>query len=104
MINTMEDAENYGERKVKIVKQSSLARQILMEGGDSVRIVDIKPDRNDPDKKRSVYAFIDDDDFQEIFARVLEENNRNKETSTRREIEDLKKQIADLKQMLVDKE
>lgn len=64
----------------KVIRRYNIAKQILRKGGDSVRIIDIKKDRNDPDRKSDVYVFRDDDEFQKVFAEVIEENQKARES------------------------
>ena len=79
----------------KVIRKVSLARQILNAGGDKVRVIDLKPDRDN--RERTVVIFRDDPDFQEVFSKVLEDNRRNRENP---ETADLKKQIEEMKKKL----
>ena len=90
-------------KDVKIIRKTQLARQILRKGQDRVRVVDIKPDKTDPDHKRSVLAFENSEDFQRIFAEVLEDNKKSREqhysdenAELRREIEEMKRRFEEL--------
>jgi len=65
-------------------------------------MIDLKPDRDDPDRKRSVYIFEQNDEFEKIFSSIIEENKKNRQSSMQREIEDLKKQIEELQKANID--
>ena len=98
------ETETTQQQPVKLVRKAALARKILQQGGDAVRIVDIKMDNTDPDHKRSIFAFENTDKFQEIFSGVLEENRKEREesqkTESQRQIDELTKQLEDLKKMV----
>ena len=79
------------EVKGKVIRKAALARQILRTGGEAVRIIDLKGDRDN--SQRTVFVFRDDDKFQEVFAQVLEENHKNRRDS---ENENLKRQLEDM--------
>ena len=85
------------EVKGKVIRKSQLAREILAKGKDKVRIIDIKPDKADADRKRSVFVFEDTEDFQKIFSEILDGRKESK-------IDTLEKEIAELKQKLSEKE
>lgn len=70
--------ESENEKDVKLVRKAALARQILKMGGKDVRIVDIKVDNTDKDHKRSIFAFENSPRFQEVFTKVLEDNERSR--------------------------
>lgn len=93
----------------KVIRKASLARQILNAGLDKgVRIIDLKMDKEDPDHKRSVFVFENNDTFQEVFSSVLEENKKNRESrfdsESRKQIDDLNKKIEELTKRLEEKE
>jgi len=71
-------------------------------------MIDLKPDRDDPDHKRSVYIFQQDDDFERIFSELIEENRKNRrtneESAMQQEIEELKRQIEVLQKSASAKE
>ena len=96
--NPYETKETNGV-KGKVIRKAQIARQLLQRGA---RMIDLKPDRDDPDHKRSVYIFEQDDNFERIFSELIEENRRNRqnndESEMKKEIEDLKRQIEVLKQ------
>ena len=68
-------------------------------------MIDLKPDRDDPDHKRSVYIFEQSDEFENIFSSILDENRRNRQTTEesamKKEIEDLKKQLEELQRSTI---
>lgn len=92
--------------KGKVIRKASLARQILAAGGEDVRIIDLKVDRDDPDHKRTVFVFSDNDKFQRVFASVLEENRkaREKDGNAAQQIAELNKKIEELSKKLEEKE
>lgn len=72
------------EQEVKVVRKYDIAKRILgkaKERGLVMQIVDIKPDKTDPDRKRSVFVFLNTPEFQDIFTEVLEENKKRRATS-----------------------
>ena len=87
------------ETKGKVIRKSQIARQLLQRGA---KMIDLKPDRNDPDRKRSVFVFEDDENFQKVFAEILAENKETRERRTINgdkilsELEELKKKFAEL--------
>lgn len=85
------------EVKGKVIRKAQIARQLLHRGA---RMIDLKPDRDDPDHKRSVYIFEQNDDFEKIFSSILDENRKvrqtQEESAMKKEIEDLKKQLEEL--------
>lgn len=89
------------EVKGKIVRKASLARQILRAGGNDVRIIDIKYDRSDQSRQRTVFVFEDTPEFQNVFTKILEEvkqsRNANDASEMKKEIETLRNEIAELK-------
>ena len=62
------------EKTTKIIRNPSAARHLLKSGA---RIVDIKPDREDPTKTKSVFVFLIDDKFNEAIEKIS-----NKEKAT----------------------
>lgn len=101
-LNSKETNDN-GEVKGKVIRKASLTRQILAAGGDKVRIIDVKVDRDDPTRQRTVHIFRDDEDFQEILTKVLDENRKRREEhrsdendALRKEIEEMKRKFAEL--------
>ena len=85
--------------KGKVIRKAQIARQLLHKGA---KMIDLKPDRDDPDRKRSVYIFEQNDDFEKIFESIIEENRKNyksAESSMMQEIEELKKQISELQKV-----
>ena len=93
-INTY--SKSTGENTGKVIRRASIARAILAAGGDKVRIIDVKGDRTDPDHKRSVFIFRDDNDFQEVLGKVLEENKKAREQNYREATEKLQKEYEEL--------
>lgn len=74
--------------KGKVIKKSYIARQLLREGH---RIIDIKADAADPEKKRSVFIFEATPEFQASLDKIMEERKRDREADfeerVRREVE-----------------
>ena len=70
---------------VKIIRKPSIARKILKLGGDSVRIVDIKASKDNPE--RSVFCFKNDEAFQKVFAEVIKSNRAERDAERADEIE-----------------
>lgn len=93
--NSFENKEP--EIKGKVIRKAQIARQLLHKGQE---IIDVKADRSDPDGKRSVFVFKDTDEFQKVFAELIDENKKNREQSEtdnlRKQIEELNKKIAEL--------
>lgn len=99
MIRTLDNAYSNKENNEigKVIRKYSIARRLLDVGGDKVRIIDLKPDRTDPDHKRTVFVFRNDDAFQEVLGKVLEERSHEKgDRELQTEIEVLKKKIDEL--------
>ncbi len=96
---------NAANVKGKVIRKAQIARQLVQRGQ---RIIDIKADRNDPDGKRSVYVFEDNDEFQNVFSSIIEENKRNRENSDiatlKRQAEEMRKQIDALTKNVDEKE
>ena len=97
--NTFEKEHTDVVPKGKVIRKAQIARQLLQHGA---RMIDLKPDRDDPDHKRSVYIFEQNDDFEKIFSAIIDENKKNRQSSMQREIEDLKKQIEELQKANAD--
>jgi len=70
---------------VKIIRKPSIARKILKLGGESVRIVDIKASKDNPE--RSVFCFKNDETFQKVFAEVIKTNRAERDAERDEEIE-----------------
>lgn len=94
------------EPKGKVIRNTMVARQILRKGADSVKVIDIKPDKTDPDRKRTVIVFEDNDTFQDILSSIIEENRKYRENREHRnssslqdELNDLKKKFAEFEKM-----
>lgn len=93
--------------KGKVVRNMTIAKRLLdrisQEPTNEIRVIGIKADRSDPEHKRSVVIFEDNDRFQEVFSEVLEENKRTRESRTdTAEVEDLKNQVEELKKLVAD--
>lgn len=90
------------EVKGKVIRKAQIARQLLHRGA---KMIDLKPDRDDPDRKRSVYIFEQSDEFENIFSSILDENRRNRQTTEenamKKEIEDLRKQLEELQRSTI---
>ena len=101
-ITTKKDVftDNTQENEVrgKVIRKGRLARMILREGGEDVRIIDVKQAKENPE--RSVFVFKNDDKFQRVFERVLDENKKLRSEDNDSKIKDLEQQIADLKKLL----
>lgn len=89
------------EVKGKLVRSAFLTRRILRLGGNDVRIIDVKKDREDKTGLKSVFVFEDTDKFQEVFSKVLADVKHEKESSgtegLMKEIETLRNELAELK-------
>ena len=102
MITTIPRESRKEELKGKVIRKALVARQILQKGGDHVRIIDVKPDKDDPDHKRSVFIFNDDEKFQEVLAAVINDNKKERDNKIRendqlrRDFEELKKRFEEL--------
>ena len=106
-ISTKKNAFNNEEIPAKVIRKMSLARQILNVGGDDVRIIDLKPDKLN--KERTVAVFRNDDKFQEVFSKVLEDNQKKKNaegnsTQYQEQINELSKTVEELTRRLNAKE
>lgn len=62
------------DNKAKIVFEPQTARKLLKEG---CQIIDIKPHKED--KNRTVFVFVNDDNFKKQIAAIIEEK---KQTAT----------------------
>lgn len=99
VIRTLNNTDSKPEMKIKVIRNNRLTRQILNEArerGIKLYIPDVKPDREDPDHKRCVHCFEDNDEFQEVFSAVLEKNRASRKS----EDADLRKQIADMQKKI----
>lgn len=100
---TQEKQDINDEAQGKVIRNCSIAREIIKAARDenvTLNILDLKPDRNDPDRKRTVIVFENNDTFQKYFTKVLEENRNHKSRKDNAEIDDLKKQIEELKKLV----
>ncbi len=61
--------------KTSILVFTSQAARILLK--DGYRIIDIKPDKLDPDGKRTIYVFKNDKGLKEKLQTILQENRLN---------------------------
>jgi len=70
-------AENKSENKKNsiVIFTPQKARKLLRKG---FTIVDIKPDKNDPDKKKSLFVFRNDEGIYEALSEILDELDENK--------------------------
>lgn len=94
-LNNTEAKTKEPEIKGKVIRNSSVARQILHVGGKDVWLFDIKPDREDP-KNKTVFVFRNDDKFQEVLSSVI----KKKEKESSETEEDLLRQIAAMRQQI----
>ena len=63
----------------KVIRKARIARQLLQKGGESVRIIDVKPARENSDK--TVFVFKNDEAFQKVLEEVLKENKESREST-----------------------
>lgn len=78
--------ENEEEVKGKVIQKGWLAALILKQGGEDVRIIDLKPDRDD--HTRTVFVFRDDDKFQKVLTDVLNADKKRRfEEAVNKEVE-----------------
>lgn len=84
------------EPKAKVIRRAAIARELLHR---NCKLIDLKPDKTDPDGKRSVFIFEDNDYFQEVFQKVLDENKKTRDNA---ENEKLRKQLDELQQKFDD--
>lgn len=101
-ITTRNEKEAFGnsmsnEPEGKVIRNQVLAKRILEVGGKDVWMFAIKKNRDDP--KRSCFVFRNDEKFQEVFAKVLEERNQREHVDNS-EVDDLKNQIEELKKIV----
>lgn len=97
---------NTKEMLGKVIRKPEIAKKILNLGGEDVRIIDIKPSKTN--RSASWFVFKNDEKFQDIFEKVIDENKREREDdgytdSNNSEIEELKRQIAELKKAVAEK-
>lgn len=59
-------------KKNVIVYNGATARHLLRDYGDRFRIVDVAPNRHDPDRKASVFIFAYTDGIYEAIKEVAE--------------------------------
>ena len=104
MIRTLNNAfakDTDNEVKGKLVRSAFLTRRILRLGGNDVRIIDVKKDREDKTGLKSVFVFEDTDKFQEVFSKVLADVKQERESGNAenlmKEIENLRNELAELK-------
>lgn len=101
-ITTRNEKEAFGnsmriEPQGKVIRNPALANRILELGWTDVWLFAIKKNRDDP--KKSCFVFRDDEKFQEVFAKVLEERNQREHVDNS-EVDDLKNQIEELKKIV----
>lgn len=72
----------------KIIRRANIANELLDRGN---RIIHLKADKMDPDRKRSVYVFYADEklenDLDEIMQRRRQEREESFEERVQREVE-----------------
>ena len=98
---------NDDEVQGKVIRNCSIAREIIRaarNNNEVLNILDLKPDRNDPDKKRTVVVFENNETFQKYFTQVLREIQDHRSKRDNAEIDELKKQIEELKKLVEVKE
>ncbi len=89
-----QDTEN-NEPKGKVIRKSYIAKALLHCEPRNT-IIDIKVDRDDPDKKRTVFVFEDNEKFQKDLSRILKENEEyRREREIQREVEARLKKIRE---------
>ena len=90
----------------KIVRNMGVARKLLSrvnwEPSNELRVIDIKKNKDDPTGNSTVIIFENNDTFQRMFAEVIEENRREKNTTNSHETNELKKQIAELNKKIAE--
>lgn len=94
LINTIKQNPKK-EPRGKVVRNFGVARIILRENWENVRVIDLKPDKENP--QRTVVVFEDTEQFQKIFSAALKENEKNKQ---QRENDMLKKQVEELQKKI----
>lgn len=100
-INTIKQ-NNEAEVKGKVIRRSDVAKELL-HCEPRHTIIDIKPDKTDPDHKRSVFIFEDTERFQADFARICEERRKSRvDADIEKEVERRVKER--LKEISADKE
>lgn len=83
------------ERKGKIIRNYHIARSLLKCDPQNT-IIDIKIDKEDPDRKRTVYVFEDNEKFQTDLARILKEREEYRiKEEVRKEVEARLKKIRE---------
>ena len=114
-ITTRKDAFNQGTvenesgLKGKVIRNMTVAKRLIdkidQKPTNEIRVIGIKADRSDPEHKRSVVIFEDNDKFQEAFTEVLNDYRGSREgRNDSTEVEDLKNRIAELEKRLANKE
>lgn len=87
VINTIPKETNSDE-KIKVIRKAVIANELLAKGNVMAKV---KPDRLDPDKKRSVFCFYADEklekDLDEIMQRRRQEREESFEERVQREVE-----------------
>lgn len=72
----------------KIIRRANIANELLDKGN---KIIHLKADKMDPDRKRSVFVFFQDEklekDLDEIMARRRQEREESFEERVQREVE-----------------
>ena len=59
--------------KGKVIRNWAITNRLLDCGH---RIIHVKPDKDDPDKKKSVFVFHDTEEFQTDLARIMAEHKK----------------------------
>ena len=101
MMNIVTLNNKEAEDNVKVIRNMSLARQILRvghENGLDIRVVDIRPNRDD--RNRSVVVFSNTDEFQKLFSSIIEDRKRSRDNNDSSEVENLKNQVEELKKLV----
>lgn len=79
----------------KVIIKSSIAKALLKRGN---KIVDIKPDKDDPDHKRSVFVFEQNEKFNNDLNEIMLEKKRSKdafEARVQRVVEERLKELEE---------
>lgn len=106
-VKTNKNVFSGNNEDAKVIRSAKIARQLLQKGGESVRIIDVKPNKTDSNK--TVFIFRNDDNFQKCFNEVLSENqeSRNKnnfDDRVKKEVEarvkeEMEKYMAQMKEV-----
>ena len=107
-IVTKDQFNKESEAKGKVIINQSLARQIMSyidkKPTNELRVIDIKPDKND--RNKTVTVFEDNEHFQSVLSSILENNKKKREEKKGVEVDqvnqikELNKKIEELTRRL----